>query len=123
MVWFWYKNIQFMIWRHNLNSKLMRLFFCKRGLHRLITGSHEVTNSNGLRLKSQYIRCIYCETHFFTNEHNKKQYRRIKANEKHDAKKLINYMLDAMDKKMQKPSNIKSGRMQFKEFKPYPHKR
>jgi hypothetical protein len=52
-----------------------------------------------------------------------KQYKRIKAREKIDSKKLVDWMVHNMDKKMQKPSNIKSGRMQLKDFTPYPHKR
>jgi hypothetical protein len=114
-----------MMWRLHLKDRFMRRFYCSRGLHRLITGGTEVSNSKGLRLKTQFIRCIYCETHFFTNDKNKDHYRRIREREKSDFSKFINIVNLKENTGMSKRDKHKlmAGRLKIKEFNIKPHKR
>lgn len=117
-------KISFLLWKLNTHAKLMRLLFCNRGLHRLITGATTITNSKKQTLSTHFLRCIYCESHFFTNKRNKSHYRRIMSRERADFSKAINVLSMARLKNMtdKEKGKLRSGNLKTAEFKPYPHK-
>jgi hypothetical protein len=116
--WFEFK-VKVMFWRMGVMDKFHRFIYCRRHLHRLIAGSSEVTNSKGLHLKTQYLRCIYCDCHFFVNKKNKEHYRRIRQRERGDFSKAINSLnlKENVNMKKMERRKLTGGKMRVTEFK------
>jgi len=115
----WEWKIKWLFFWLELNDKWKRFWYCRRNYHKPITGSTEVSNSKGLHLKTAFIRCIYCNTIFFTNKRNKDHYQRIRQRERPDFRPFINglNLKESIMMPKKQRAKLMAGRLKTKEFK------
>ena len=115
---FFEQRLRFLLWRHDVKCSYHRFFHCRKAFHRLIPGSTTVKNSDGLYLRTQFLRCIYCDSHFFTNKYNRISYQRIRQRERADFSQAINFIHCAENLRMGKKnrSRMMSGRYKTTTF-------
>lgn len=65
-----------------LDKSLHKWLYCRRGWHRWNSSSLQVTNSKGDHIRSSWVECYVCGLLHFPSKHYKKNYLRIKDQEK-----------------------------------------
>jgi hypothetical protein len=83
--WWWFMfKMNIMIKRMDIDYKIKRWFYCRRGYHFLIHDGFEITSQRFDRKKKKwikrtvvrlnYLRCPYCNFLFFSSDADKKKY-------------------------------------------------
>lgn len=111
-------RISFLLWRLNVRCAWKRLLYCSRDYHRLTSGATTVKNSEGLWLRTAFVKCVFCNTLFFPNKNYKRSYQRIRQRERADFSGYLNtaHFLENTNMSKKERSKLMSGKLKTKEF-------
>ena len=90
---FFMLKIRWWIFIAEIKCHLKKFFYCNWGWHKIHSGSIKTTNSRGMVIVTNFVRCDNCAKYFFPTKEDKDNFKRIKDQEKDIFRRMFDSIL------------------------------
>jgi len=99
---FWLLKYELLSYAFSLKQKIKRFIFCRNNQHQIVGNSTSVVNAKKQEIKSEYVRCVNCNIHYFPSKKHKDDYLRIQERDKQHNKNIVEMMVKMQKENVEK---------------------